>query len=117
MSRLLYLAFFCYCLQPSFAQKTSAPHPAVLGLSFLLNDFKSKSVFSDFSRMDAGLALSYLKGISQRLDYAVSLSGSFPDSVSKRSPASGTKNLLLEADLMLRARLRTAEKKAQPFLA
>jgi len=64
--------------------------------------------------MDAGLSLTYLKGISSHLDYSVSLSGSFPDSISKGS-ATSKKSLFLQSDLSVRVRLSEEQKRIDPF--
>ncbi len=93
-----------------------------IGVHIVLNDFKTAAQlrtsglsdvlntkqYKNTSRMNAGIGVSYLKGICEQLDFAASLSGSFvdypvPDVVSNGNPdflleATATANLKLVSD-------------------
>jgi OmpA-OmpF porin, OOP family len=106
----IFLLFYSTIL---FAQNKYR-HPSTLGVNFILNDFTSKSAFGNTSTMDAGLSLNYLKGMGSHIDYVVSLSGCFPDSVSKHFTATD-KSLLLQGDFSFRARLLGKQHWVNPF--
>ncbi|HYF33624.1 MAG TPA: hypothetical protein VD993_21010 [Chitinophagaceae bacterium] len=86
--------------------------PAAIGVQFFLNDYESAanirsgslgSVFLDkkfgkIKEMSPGLAIVYIKGISNHLDYTVTASGSFVDYPLQNRPASGSDKFLLEID-------------------
>ena len=67
-------------------------------------------------RMDAGLGLNYIKGISSYIDLNAALYGSFPDSISNNKTSGKDKHLLLETELSLRARLFNKKSFINPFL-
>jgi outer membrane protein OmpA-like peptidoglycan-associated protein len=114
MPRLLLIAFLLAFTAKSFTQ-TKYKHPSILGINFILNDFKNKSFFGEASTMDAGLSINYLKGFSRHFDYIISLSGSFPNEVSKHLTAKD-KSLLLQGDFSFRTRLLGKQKWINPFL-
>lgn len=66
--------------------------------------------------MDAGLALSYLHGISSHFDWSLTINGSFPDSISTNSKKIDGKMLMIQSDLAFRARLFANRRFLQPFL-
>jgi len=47
------------------AQPNPYPHAATLGVYVILNDFDHKGPVGNFSAMDAGLSLSYLRGTTE----------------------------------------------------
>jgi len=81
------------------------------GVHFILNDFKtaadlrgsslSKVIrdkqWSKISRMSPGMAISYLQGFSDHIDFAATLSGSFVNYPVPNKVSTGQDNLLLEA--------------------
>lgn len=89
----------------------------VIGVSFFLNDYKTaadirsgslSSVFLDkkfgkVKEMSPGLSVVYMKGISNHLDYAVTVAGSFVDYPLQNRPntPSGSEKFLLEVDASL----------------
>jgi OOP family OmpA-OmpF porin len=115
MIRILSFLPLCFSTSiVSLAQKVSYVHPSTLGVHFVLSDFKNKIVETP-SKLDAGLSLSYVKGLTSRLDYQVTIAGSFPDSISKE-PVSSEKSLLLQTAISLRARLFDKKKSIQPYI-
>lgn len=83
-----------------------------VGVHFFLNDFKTASdirstslntvlerkQFGKIKEMSPGLALMYMKGINNHLDYSITASGSFVDFNLQNRPADGTERFLLEVD-------------------
>lgn len=99
----------------TFAQFDPYAHPSSLGVNFILNDFAHKELVGDFSVMDAGLSLSYINGMSPHFDYAIQLSGSFPDSISKKL-GKQDRSLMFQGDIHLRARVLGRPAAIHPFL-
>ena len=87
---------------------------AAIGVYFFLNDFKTASAirngslnsvfldkkFGKVKEMAPGLALVYMKGISNHVDYAITAAGSFVDYQLQNRPGttSGSEKFLLEVD-------------------
>lgn len=100
----------------AFSQKALYRHPSILGVHFFLNDFRNTSLFGELPRMEAGMGLSYLKGIRSFMDGSIQLNGSFPDNVLKYSGGPTVKRLLLETEATLQGRLSPAAHHFQPYL-
>ncbi|HEU4470598.1 MAG TPA: OmpA family protein [Flavisolibacter sp.] len=112
MTRLLLIFILLHgCAMMAGAQQNPL-HPGVLGLHFTLHQFER----NEGSGPHTGLALSYLRGIRPRLDYIISLNGSFPDSASARRRGADAKSLLLQADAVLRLRMQRSPQKLSPHL-
>jgi OmpA-OmpF porin, OOP family len=86
---------------------------ATIGVQFFLNDYKTakdiratslstvldKKQFGKIKEMSPGLAIFYMKGINNHLDYSVTASGSFVDyNLQNRTESAGTDKFLLEVD-------------------
>lgn len=88
---------------------------AAIGVQFFLNDFKSAAdirngslgtsfldkKFGKIKEMAPGLAIVYMKGVSNHLDYIITASGSFVDYPLQNRPGStgtGSEKFLLEID-------------------
>lgn len=94
----------------SFGQDDYKKRPAI-GVSFILNDFKtaakvrasglskvlSSKEFTQTRNMAAGLAVSYLQGLSNNIDIEAGISGSYVDYPVPGKISLGNTNLLLEA--------------------
>ena len=113
----------------SFSQENHIQNPT-LGISFLLNDFKSASAvratslstaiknrqFGKIKDMSPGLAISYIQGFSDHFDFYTTLAGSFLDYPQQNRPGFGTDYLLLEADASVRGKLFSNKYWLSPFL-
>ncbi len=113
----------------SFAQNDLKKRPA-LAIHFLLDDFKSASDLRTYGlgslikskqwhktgRMVAGLAVSYMEGLSDHLDFATTLSGSFVDYPVPNKASFNANNFLLEAAATVNLKLTTDNYWCSPFL-
>ena len=112
-----------------FAQKEDYRKRSTLGVSFFLNDFKSaaeikknglgsviraKNLFRT-TRMDPGMAVSYLKGLSNHVDFVGSLDGSFVSYPIPNQVASSNKDFLLDATAGLNIKLLSDKYWVVPF--
>ena len=112
-----------------FAQKEDYRKRSTLGVSFFLNDFKTaaeikknglgsviraKNLFRT-TRMDPGMAVSYLKGLSNHVDFAGSLDGSFVSYPIPNQVASSNKDFLLDATAGLNIKLLSDKYWVVPF--
>src|SRR5215203_219881 len=109
LSALLVLSFHC------FAQ-TTFKHPSLISVSFIENDFKNKFPLKTIDDLDAGLSVSFTKGINKRFDWQIGYNGSFPDSFSAKQKPVNEKNFLSELDFALRLRMFPKEVRIQPYL-
>ena len=110
MRKLLLIAAFCITGQVLFAQ-TGTIRPPAIGVSFILNDFVTPSrirstslahVFNSkqwakFSETGSGLAVNYFQGITEHIDLAATLAGSFVKNVLPNENSSDN-SFLMEAD-------------------
>ena len=112
-----------------FAQKEDYRKRSTLGVSFFLNDFKTaaeikknglgsviraKNLFRT-TRMDPGMAVSYLKGLSNHVDFVGSLDGSFVSYPIPNQVASSKKDFLLDATAGLNIKLLSDKYWVVPF--
>lgn len=111
MKKLILSLITITLLISAFAQKADYRKRSAIGVNFFLSDFQTAAEikknglgsvirannFFKTERMNPGLALSYLKGITNHLDFAASLGGSFVDYPIPNASLTGTKNFLLEA--------------------
>lgn len=94
-------------------ETTDYTRNATIGVHFFLNDFKTASAirssslstvldkkqFGKVKEMAPGLAIMYMKGINNHLDYAVTASGSFVDyNLQNSTEGQGSDKFLLEVD-------------------
>lgn len=108
MKKLILSIFTILLLVNVFAQNVDRRRPASLGVSFFKNDFvtapeinrgglanvlKNHHLFAK-GRMNAGVALNYLKGLSNHIDFAAALGGSFVTYPIPNKPPSSNKFLL-----------------------
>jgi hypothetical protein len=91
MKKIILSLFILLFFVNSFAQKSNYRQPSALGISFFLNDFKtaadlknnglssvlrSKNLFRT-NRLSPGIALNFIKGFSDLIDFSATLGGSF----------------------------------------
>lgn len=110
MKKILFALLAVGLFTSSFGQSDFKKRPA-LGVHFILNDFKTaanirtKSLssvlrtkeYKQIKNMAAGLAITYLQGLSNNIDFEGGVSGSFVDYPVPNKVSSGQANLLLEA--------------------
>jgi OOP family OmpA-OmpF porin len=129
MKKILSAIIALYLLVPAFAQKGEYKRPAAIGISFFLNDFitaekiRSTSlskVFADKSwakmrDMSPGLAVTYFKGLSDHIDFAGSLGGSF---VNYPMPGKifSNDNFLLDINATVNLKMTTEKYWVQPYI-
>ncbi len=130
MKKLFLLLCFTGFLASVFAQQNSYKKGHALGISFFLNDFKTASdirsmgivsVLNDHnffktSRMNPGLAINYLSGLSDHADFIATLAGSSVDYPIQNVAPFGKKNFLLETTASLNLKLLTDEYWVVPFV-
>ena len=116
-------------LTTSFGQNDYKKRPA-LGVHFILNDFKTAASIRSASlssviqskqwkqtkNMPAGLGISYLQGLSNHVDFAGTLSGSFLDYPIPGKTLTGGNNLLLEGVATANIKLFTDKYWLNPFI-
>ncbi|MFC0772790.1 OmpA family protein [Terrimonas alba] len=103
--------------------------PAAIGVSFLLNDFKTadrirstslssvlnKGNWAKLKDMSPGIAISYFKGLRRLMDFSGTLAGTFPSfNLPNRTATSGDR-FLLEADAALNFKLVSEKYWVQPY--
>jgi OmpA-OmpF porin, OOP family len=112
-----------------FGQNDYKKRPA-LGVSFILNDFKTPTTlratnlsnvlqnkeWKETKNMAAGLGLSYIQGLSNNIDFAGTISGSFLDYPVPNKPLSGSSNLLLEGVATANVKLLSDKYWFSPFI-
>jgi OmpA-OmpF porin, OOP family len=105
------LSVFTYA-QDNTETTTDYTRPASIGVYFFLSDFKTandirttslnsvldRKQFGKIKEMSPGLAVTYMKGISNHLDYAITASGTFVDFAFPNRPTAGTEKFFLEVD-------------------
>lgn len=106
--------FFCYI---SFlitnGQEKPFIQPPSLGVTVFLNDFNN---FGKVEDMSPGLGFLYLKGISPRYDWLISLDASFADSAIKERARFDSKKLFIESHGAIRMKLFPQSLLFQPYL-
>ncbi|MGB3007501.1 MAG: thrombospondin type 3 repeat-containing protein, partial [Chitinophagaceae bacterium] len=130
MKKIISVLFALYLLVPASFGQNEEIRPKALGVSFFLNDFvtpqriRTTSLsqvladkkFAKMREMNAGLAVTYFKGIGKHVDIAASLGGSF-----MRYPMPGrtflNNNLLLETNASLNLKMTTEAYWLQPYLS
>lgn len=129
MKKIL-LSFAAFVLLSNTFAQNEYKKPASLGVHFFYDDFKTASEIratnlstvlksNDWrktSRMSPGLAVSYLKGLSDKADFAATLSGSFVDYPVPNKNAFNAKSLLLEFAATANLKLTSDKYWVSPFL-
>lgn len=129
MKKLLLVGLGLGLFTLTFAQEEYKKSPS-LGIGFILNDFKTarnlrasglpsiirSKEWSRTKNMTPGLAVSYLQGLGNNLDFAGTLSGSFLDYPIEGKSLTGDPSLLLEAAATVNLKLLTDKYYLNPFL-
>ncbi|MEP7108429.1 MAG: OmpA family protein [Ferruginibacter sp.] len=125
---LSFLAFGLFI--NSFAQNEYKKLPS-LGIHFFFNDFKTAAElrndglasviraknWSKTSRMTSGMAVSYMEGLSNHVDFVATISGSFLDYPVPNKPISSSTKLLLDATAIANLKLITDKYWVSPYLS
>ena len=129
MKKLLLLLFAIGFFASTYGQETYKKRNA-LGFSFFLNDFqtatnirtnglaytlRNKEVFST-DNMNSGLAINYLSGLSEHLDFVGTLGGSFLKYPNKNWVTSSGDKFLLEVTAAVNMKLLSDKYLVTPFL-
>ncbi len=114
----------------SYGQNESYKKTKALGVSFILNDFQAASSvrnnglvstfknknFFNSKNQHPGLAIDYLSGLSEHVDFMASLEGSFLDYPIKNKPAFNQNTFLLEATANVNLKLLTDKYWVTPYI-
>ncbi len=130
MKNLFLLIVIISTFITSYAQNKTYKKTQALGISFILNDFetaadirsnglasviKAKNLFNS-NRQHAGLAINYLSGLSEHVDFISSLEGSFLKYPIKNQPAFNENNFLLEGTASVNLKLLTDKYWVTPYI-
>lgn len=111
MKKLLLSIFTLFLFVSVFAQSDDLRRPSSIGISFFVNDFntaaaikkngfgsviRNRSLFRT-NNFNPGIAINYLKGLSNHVDFVSSLGGVFVDYPIPNHAPFSRNNLLLEA--------------------
>ncbi len=114
----------------SYGQSESYKKTKALGVSFILNDFqtasdirsnglvsvlKAKNFFNS-KRQHPGMAINYLSGLSEHVDFIASLEGSFLDYPIKNQPDFNQNTFLLEGTASVNLKLLTDKYWVTPYI-
>jgi hypothetical protein len=117
---LVFIAAFMLMFSFAFSQQGNDHiKKPTLGIHFFFNDFQTASAIRNSSLnatirdktygkikdMNAGMAINYLQGITNKLDFSSILGASFVDYPMDERPAFGNQNLLVEITGSLHAKL------------
>src|SRR6476659_3133874 len=120
MSRIHGIWLSCMLITSfSFGQGTDYTKDPAIGVHFLLNDYQSAAnlrsnslnsvllnkQFGKIKEMTAGLALNYMKGLSNHIDFSATAGGSFVSYELRNNPGSAKDRFLLEVDASILAKL------------
>lgn len=130
MKKILFALFALYLLVPAAnAQKGEYKRQPAIGISFFLNDFitpqriRTTSLsqvladkkFSKMREMAPGLAFNFFKGLTNHIDFAATLGGSFVDyPMPNRVFASD--NFLLDFSATINLKMTTEKHWVQPYI-
>ncbi len=130
MKKLFTLFSAILIFATSFGQQGEYKKPHSLGISFYLSDFQTaadlrknglasvlkENNFFKIDRMNPGIALNYLTGLSNHLDFIGTLGGSFVDYPLKNQASANSNSFLLEANASLNLKLLSDRYWITPFV-
>jgi outer membrane protein OmpA-like peptidoglycan-associated protein len=130
MKKILSVLFAVFMIIPvSYGQKENYIRPKAIGVSFFLNDFitpnrirtsslsqvLSDKKFARMREMSPGLAINYFKGLSNHVDFAASVGGSFIN-YPMPNKTFFNDNFLLEASATVNLKMTTEQYWVQPYI-
>ena len=130
MKKILSAIFALYLLVPAaHAQKGEYKMQPAIGISFFLNDFitpdriRTTSLsqvladkkFARIRQMSPGIAISYIKGLTDHVDFTGSIGGSFVN-YPMPGKAFASDNFLVEAGAQVNLKMTTEQYWLQPYI-
>lgn len=129
MKKIMSALFALYLLVPAGYGQDDGIRPKSLGVSFFMNDFvspariRSSSLvkvlgdknMANWSEMDPGLAVTYYKGLRSRIDFSVSLGGSYLRYPMPNRTFTSNK-FLLESNAAVQLKMTSEKYWVQPYL-
>ncbi len=130
MKKLFLLFISISAFITSYGQTESYKKTKALGVSFILNDFqtasdirssglvsviKAKNLFNS-KRQHPGMAINYLSGLSEHMDFIASIEGSFLDYPIKNKPGFNQNAFLLEGTASVNLKLLTDRYWVTPYI-
>jgi OOP family OmpA-OmpF porin len=112
-------SIFFFLLSLTLHAQTGFIKTPAMGVQLALWDFKGADKLDSFGHsVKTGIALHYQNNLSKRFDYSITLAGCFMDFADKKnhSLGNGDKQLLLETDLSLRAKLLADMHRFNPYV-
>ena len=120
-----------FVLSLFFQDSVAQIRPKALGVSFIMNDFVTaqrirsgtiESVirnkqWAKFKEMNAGLAVTYFKGLQKHVDFASTLGASFVNYPFPNKAPAANDALLLEADASVNLKMFTEDYWVSPYLS
>jgi len=119
VQKTLFVIFSCLLFFQSKSQSNIYTKSPAIGIHLTFFDFKGADTLRNFSRnIKPGIAIHYQNSFSKRFDYSVTLSGSFLDldNLKGSNAANNNKQLYLEADYSIKAKLFTRFTTFNPYV-
>lgn len=127
---VVFLVAFIICGH-AFSQDSNYIKKPTLGIQFIFNDFQTATAIrttslsatlrdkklSHLKNMSPGLAVNYLQGLTNNIDFSSSLEMSFLDYPIQGKGSFGSNKLLLEANAMIHAKMLPDKYYFVPYIA
>jgi OOP family OmpA-OmpF porin len=129
MKKLLAAIIACCFFTPAILGQDDEIRQPAIGISFFLKDYRTADLirtqslsavlrddkWTSMGQMDAGMAISYFKGLKKHIDYAITLGGSFVRvPVDNVTPTN--RKFLLEADATMNLKMTSEKYWLQPYI-
>jgi OOP family OmpA-OmpF porin len=129
MKNFLAALLACCLFLPALQAQDDDVRPPAIGISFFLKDYTTAELirtqslsavlrndkWTKMSQMDAGMAVTYFKGLGKHIDYAITLGGSFVR-VPVNNQTNTNRNFLLEADAQMNLKMTSEKYWVQPYI-
>jgi len=120
VQKTLFIIFSSLAFLQSKSQSQTYTKTPAIGVHLAFFDFKGADSLHNFGRnMKPGIAIHYQNSLSRRFDYSITLSGSFLDLENLKgiNTTSNNKQLYLEADYSVKAKLLTRFTRLNPYVS
>ncbi len=125
------LSFLAICLLTNSYAQHEYKKPSALGFHFFFVDFKTAAEirkdglssvlrtnnWSKTTRMSPGLAINYMEGLSNNVDFVATASGSFTDYPVPNNPSAGGNKFLLDVTAIANLKLVPDKYLMSPYLS